>query len=190
MSKLNPKSSLPPKLHQVLAELRLEIPEEHELAEGRSVMAALIGEWIASVETITEVFRQNPLCCLVYKEDGKITGVVSFLLLRPAGLLAIATDKFNGVAPDVEMIATPDEAPTAGYGWALAAKSRKAAAAVLLGLDKVRGEVFPQIPFFARAATQDGRRVLCGRLRYIPFPRSDTGLLWSAPLTAKTEGVQ
>jgi len=150
-------------------------------------MAALIGEGISSLETITAIYNRNPLCFLVYREDGKVTGVVAYLMLRPAGLLAIATDKFDGVTPDVQLIAGPDETPLAGYGWALAAKSRKAAAAVLNGLDKVRTELHPAIPFFARAATPDGRRVLCGRLRYLPFPRSNTGLLWSAPIQPETK---
>ena len=152
-------------------------------------MAALIGDWIASVETITDVYRRNPLSFLFYREDERITGVVAFLLLRPAGLLAIATDKFNGVTLDLDLVSSPDEVPLAGYGWALAAKSRRSAAAVLLGLEKVRTALYPQIPFFARAATPDGRRVLCGRLRYIPFPRSTTGMLWSAPITPEVESA-
>jgi hypothetical protein len=150
-------------------------------------MAALIGDWIASLETITSVYNRNPLSFLFYREGEAVTGVVSVLLLRPSGLLAIATDKFDGVSPDIDVIAPPDEVPTAGYGWALAAKSRRAAAAVLLGLDKIHTDLFPQIPFFARAATPDGRRVLCGRLRYVPFPRSNTGLLWSAPIQPETK---
>ena len=152
-------------------------------------MVALIGDWIANIETIVEVSRRNPLSLLVYRENGKVTGVVCYLMLRPAGLLAIATDKFNGVNPDLDMIAGTGEVPLAGYGWALAAKSRKAAAAVLVGLEKVRSELYPNIPFFARAATNDGRRVLCGRLRYLPFPRSNTGLLWSPPLHSE-EGAE
>ncbi|MEO6341406.1 MAG: hypothetical protein ABIO39_15290 [Caulobacteraceae bacterium] len=150
-------------------------------------MAALIGEWIASVETIVAVSRHNPQCLLVYREDGRVTGVVSFLLLRPAGLLSIATDTFDGVAPDIDMLTSPEETPLAGYGWALAAKTRKAAAAVLAGLGRVRTDLYPGIPFFARAATNDGRRVLCGRLRYLPFPRSNTGLLWSPPIHQEGE---
>ena len=163
------------------------MPREEELAPGRAVMAALIGEGISTIETITGIYHRNPLHFLIYREEEKVTGVISFLLLRPAGLLSMATDKFDGLTPDLDMIAGPDETPLAGYGWGLAARSRKAAAAVLVGIDKVRTELYPQIPFFARAATPDGRRVACGRLRYLPFPRSNTGLLWSPPITPDGE---
>ena len=174
---------------RVLAELGLDIPREDELEQGRAIMAALIGDWIASVETITAVYRRNPLSFLFYREEGKVAGIIAFLLLRPAGLLAIATDSFNGVSPDLDLIAGLDETPLAGYGWALAAKSRKSASAALLGMERVRTQLYPNIPFFARAATPDGRRVACGRLRYIPFPRSTTGMLWSAPITPEAESV-
>lgn len=150
-------------------------------------MAALIGEWIASVETITGVYRRNPSSFLFYREDGKVTGILSVLLLRPTGLLALATDKFGGVSPDLDLIASPQETPLAGYAWGLAAKTRRAAAAILQGMDKIRVDVYPNIPFFARVATPDGGRIASGRLRYIPFPRSTTGLLWSAPIQPETK---
>ena len=171
-------------------ELGLDLPREGELAAGRAIMAALIGEGISTIDTIMGVHERNPLHVLVYREDQKVTGVLAFLLLRPAGLLSIVTDRFDGVAPDLDLIAGPDETPLAGYGWGLAAKTRKAAAAVLVGMDKIRNEIYPVIPFFARVATPDGRRVACGRLRYVPFPRSSNGLLWNPPIVPETESAQ
>jgi hypothetical protein len=177
-----PPAHPPHRLPEVLAELGLDYGTVEELPVARAMMAKLMGDWIANLDTIGAVYRRNPASMIVYRENGQCTGILSYLVLRPAGLLSIATDKFNGVNPDLDFIAGPDEAPLAGYGWALAATTRKAAAAVLVGLDKVRRDLHPNIPFFARAATADGKRVLCGRLRYIPFPRSETGMLWSAPL--------
>lgn len=181
-SQPNRHSALP----EALSELGLDWGRPEELPAARNLMVKLIGEGISSIETITGVYNHNPNSMVVFRENNECTGIVSYLLLRPAGLLSIATDKFDGVTPDLDLLATPDETPLAGYGWALAATSRKAAAAVLQGLDRVRTHIYPNIPFFARAATADGKRVLCGRLRYLPFPRSNTGLLWSAPLRGES----
>jgi hypothetical protein len=166
---------------EVLANLGLDFAREEDLPAARAVMVSLIGDTIATAETILAVHRRNPKSIIVFRENGEITGTTSFLLLRAAGLLSIATDKFNGLAPDMDLIAGLDETPIAAYGWGIAAKTRRAAAAVLVGIDRVRNDLYPNIPFFARTLTADGQRVVCGRLRYLPFPRSKTGLLWSAP---------
>ena len=178
----------PPVLHADLSAIGLSIPAPEELAAARAIAARLIGPHIASLETFHAVAEKNAAGMMVYREQGQVTGVLAFLLLRPPALYALATDKFDAVNPDLELLARPDEEPLAAYGWGLAATSLRAAAVVLNGAGLFRG-LTPSIPFFARAATVDGRRILCGRLGYTPFPRNTTGLLWSPSREMGTESA-
>ncbi len=197
MSKLDPSflrlskafAGDPTALPSDLSAIGLSIPVHDELADARAIAARLIGSHIASLETFHAVAKRNPTSLMVYHEQGVVTGLLGFLLLRPPALYNLATDKFDAVNPDLDLLTEPNEEPLAAYGWGLAATSLRAAAVVLNGANLFR-ELMPSIPFFARAATPDGRRILCGRLGYTPFPRNTSGLLWSPSREKGTENAR
>jgi hypothetical protein len=174
----------PPVIASCHVELGFEAASDDDLMFARELAAGLIGERIATLETSRTMRALHPMSTMVFKEEGKVTGVLGALPLRASGLLALATDRFDPVNPDPDQIAPAGEDPLAVYGWGFAATTRRASAAVLNGANLFRTTVFPTIPGFARAATDAGRRVLMGRLGYVPFPRSTTGLLWTPPLQA------
>jgi hypothetical protein len=91
---------------------------------ARELAAGLIGDTIATLETSRTMRALHPMSTMVFKEEGKVTGVLGALPLRASGLLALATDRFDPVNPDPDQIAPAGEEPLAVYGWGFAATTR------------------------------------------------------------------
>lgn len=113
-----------------------------------------------------------------------MTGVLGLVPLRPAGLKAVEQHLFDAGNPPQEYLCAPGD-PFAGlYGWGFAARGRRASARVVLGAMKIR-EHLSDIPFFTRAATPAGVKVICGRMGYVPYPGAPDNLLWHPVLSAQ-----
>ena len=121
----------------------------------------------------------------VYRHDGAAQGFLAAILLRPSGLQKLESDSFDALAPDLEDICKAGETPAAVYAWGLAATTVRASAAVVRALMALRDEALPQVPFFCRAATPQGARVIHGKLGYEPYPNSQAGLMVRRPATQK-----
>jgi hypothetical protein len=120
----------------------------------------------------------------VCTQDGAVTGVMGMVALTPAGLQAVEAHLFDPKNPPVEFLCREGDALAAVYGWGLAATTRKASAIVLAGALKLR-ERFPDLPFFTRAATEAGAKVIFGRLGYAPYPGAPDNLLWNPIRTSQ-----
>ena len=147
------------------------------LGAVRDMAAGLIGEGIASTEALTSVCAHTGYGIYLAREEGLPTGVVALIMLNARGLAAVKDDSFDPLAPDLALVAGPNEAPAAVYSWGIAAATREAAKACVQGCWEMRAEA-PFIPFFVRAATEAGRRLLTEKLRFVPYPGTTTGLLW------------
>lgn len=157
--------------------LRRPNPENFDAAHA--LAAELIGGSVAQASTLAAVDAVHPGTILVHLEAGALTGLLAVLPLRPCGREALIADSFDGLDPDLEMIATRPERPAAIYAWGCAARTRPAARAVMSVTAALPHEAYPGVDFFARAATPAGLRALTSSLGYAPV--GGNGLLRRSP---------
>jgi hypothetical protein len=112
-------------------------------------------------------------------EGEALTGALAVLPLRQAGREALVAGRLDGLRPDLELVSRPDERPSAIYAWGCAARTRRAARAVMATTAALPEEAFGGINFFARAATPAGLRALTVCLGYAPV--GEHGLLRRLP---------
>jgi hypothetical protein len=143
---------------------------------------------VVSTETFALAHRRTGGASMfVHRLNGEIDGAFAMLPLRRSGLDALNAHSFNAKEPDWNQVAKAGEDPAAIYGWGFAASTRRAAAAVVRGAMLIREEAFGGIPWFTRAATPAGAKVILGKMGYRPFAGSDSGMLWSPPATVQRE---
>ena len=151
-------------------------PEECEA--GRAIAAELISPHVALAATFWRVQAHTGSAVFICRRDGEVTGVLGVVPLQPAGLHAVEHHLFDAKNPPPEFLCAPGD-PFAGlYGWGFSARTRKASALVVIGAMKLRDHL-NDIPFFTRAATPAGVKVICGRMGYSPFPGAPDDLLWN-----------
>jgi hypothetical protein len=110
-------------------------------------------------------------------EDGALTGVMGYAPLSSAGLDAVWSETFDGARPDLSHIAGGVQRPAAGYGWGMAGRTPAARRAVVAGAVALYERILPEVPWFTRAVTPDGRRVILGKFGYVGAPGCGSGLL-------------
>jgi hypothetical protein len=148
------------------------------MPEARALAARLISPGVASACTLEAVHRHaGGAAVFVFREPDLLTGVVAFAPLTRAGLEALLAERFDAVAPDLSHIAAPGEPVAAGYGWGMAGVTAPARKAVVAAAIALYEQVLPDAPWFTRAATADGRRVVLGKFGYEPLRASASGLL-------------
>lgn len=142
----------------------------------RDLAARLIGPNIADEAALASIHRRTGYGFYVAREAGALSAVMALVLLNAVGLAAVRADTFNSLRPDPAQAVLPHEAPQAVYGWGIAAATRESARVLVESswavLDVVRR------PFFVRAATEAGRRMLTEKMSFVPYPGSTSGLLW------------
>lgn len=148
-----------------------------ELGAVRALAVALISPHVASEESLAAIYRRTGYGVHVVRKDGEVAGVLALIFLNHAGLKAVETDAFNPLDPGLEYIVEGDEPPVAVYCWGIAANRRRAAGTLVEGSWAVRS-VLPDTPYFVRAATDAGRRLLTQSMPFTPYPGSTSGLLW------------
>jgi len=148
-----------------------------EIGPMREMAAALIGPGIASEDAMASVFARTGYGIYLVREDGRITGVVALIMLNAAGLAAVEDDSFDPLDPNLAHVILPGESPAAVYSWGIAAATREAAKTAIAGCWIMRAAA-PYIPFFVRAATESGRRLLTEKMPFTAYPGSTSGLLW------------
>lgn len=157
----------------------LRAAQSGEIAEGRAWAAGMIGPGIATTETLKRVHQHMGEAALfVRREPAAITGMLGWIALTEAGLQAVLDMRFSGQDPDAAHVAAPGQTVAAGYGWGVAGSHKEAARAVLSATTILNYEIFGSIPFFARAATPAGRRVIVEAFHYDPAPMGDPDLFW------------
>lgn len=160
-----------------------------EFARGRAIAAELISPDVASEETFAAVHARNGAGVFVYRQEDLAQGFLGVILLRRSGLAKIEADIFNAISPDLADVCEAGEEPAAVYGWGFAATTARAAGAMVMGLMALRDLAGLNVPFFCRAATPAGAKVILGKMGYAPFAGSQTGLLVRYPDTADLEAA-
>lgn len=144
----------------IAAEIGLHSPNDVELQVGRDIAAGLIDPSIPEPHMLRQVERHSGIAALVYREKGDVTGMYALLLLSKEGLSALRRGAFNAGAPTKQHIAGLNEPVAAHYGWGVAATTKSGARAALSCITALHDSLCPDIPYYVRAATDDGRRVI------------------------------
>jgi hypothetical protein len=176
---------LAPRLRAALGPLGAVDAGPADLAEMRALAARLIGPDIASEETLAAIFARTGYGFYVVREEGAIAAVLALIMLNDAGLSAMQRGSFDTLSPHPIHACGPFEAPVAVYGWGVAGSSRETAHAIAEACRTARAAA-PELPFFARAATDAGRRLLMEKMAFRPYPGSMNGVLWWAPYDGET----
>ena len=168
------------RLAAVLGSLGLQSAALNELHEARAVAERLIGPSIVSLPALERVHRQTRGGAVFVHRSGRdLAGVLAFLPLSRDGLDAIQSDRLDARAPAPGHVAKYGDEPEAVYLWGGAGSTRQSSAVLIRGAVAVRDDVYPLTPFYSRAATPDGARLLTGRLGYRPL--ASANLFWSPP---------
>ncbi len=158
----------------------LRVARTNELPEVRKLATDLISPRVMPMSGLRMVLRKTRSGVLVFEEaHGAITGMLAIAGLTDKGHEALLTGSFNPLAPSARHYAGPGNQVSAVYALGIAARSHEAARATVTAVMHLRETVMAELPFFARAATDAGRRVLIDRLH---CSETAGGLLWSPPL--------
>lgn len=168
----------PHEVVRLLAPLDLQLASREDCELGRALAAQLISPAIALTQTLLRVQARCGAAIFVQRAEGNVTGVTTLLPLRPEGKRAIENHAFDTKLPPDELLCAPGDPLAAVYPWGFAATTRRASAAVVSMVIRLR-EYWPEVPFFTRAVTASGARVVRGRMRYSPYPGAPDDLLWN-----------
>jgi len=165
----NTRRLQPAAIVSIATELGLVAPATDEMPQARDLAAELMRHEVVSVETLLAVQAVQPTATLVFKEDGRITGVSGQLLFRQAAVTQLYAGAFDAVDVDTRLLSRAGERPAAGYSWGIAASSKRAAAAIILFGKEVRARLYPNLVIFTRAVTPVGRHIATTRHGYRPL---------------------
>lgn len=169
------------------------------LIEGRSLAVGLVGEPIASLETMSWVYERTKLGLLGVTHAGlsgetdpddrsPLCGLLGVVPLTVAGNQAVLVDAFDAICPDPAHVCTIEDEPAGVFGWGIAV-SRHEAARLLVNLGLFISEhITPAADWYARAVTDDGARLLMGRMNLSLLEGTKIGTLWM-PSYQKTEAI-
>lgn len=163
------------------AEMQMSPPTEDELVEARELACALMQHKVVPVETLWAVHAVQPAATLVFKEDGRITGVAGQLLLRPSAVRPLFEGRFDAVDVNVDFLSRDGEPVALGYGWGIVASTKPGGAAVSNVGRHIKARLFPHIATFTRAVTPIGRHVALTRYGYQPLRHPDDELMINLP---------
>jgi hypothetical protein len=170
------------------------------LIEGRSLAIGLVGEQIASLETMSWVHERTTLGLLGVTHAGlngetdpedtsPLCGLLGVVPLTVAGNQAVLVDTFDAVSPDPAHVCSLEDEPAGVFGWGIAV-SRHEAARLLVNLGLFISEhITPSADWYARAVTDDGARLLMGRMNLSPLEGTKIGTL-RMPSFQKTEALR
>lgn len=184
VSETSGRVSAPGRICGVAAEFGMKLADDAEIRAAREIAAQLINDGIASAETFSAVQAITHASVFVFLEGRAVTGMLGLFLVRAAGLRAIENGAFDGVNPDLDMVARPGETPAACYGWGFAGTTNLGGGNAVKAAVALRNRLFWRIPVFTRTATPDGVRVITGKMGYQIYNPADPTLVWMPPAQA------
>jgi hypothetical protein len=156
---------------RTMAHAGFDLATPADIRVGREAAAALVGDAIATAPTMIRVQARSGCTVFVARSaEGELVAAVSAIPLTAAAAPGLAAGRFDGLEPPDRQIARPRDTPVAFYVWGAAGltwRGRRLALAASLALQR---EAYPRLPLYARAATDDGARVLQRRMGAHPMP--------------------
>lgn len=156
-------------------------PTEAELEEARALASSLMDHEVVGIDTLIAVRRIQPGATLVFKEDGRITGVAGQLILNLTCIRPLFDGAFDALNVDTDYLARDGELVAIGYAWGIAASTKPGGQAIGGFNRLIRERLFPTIAGFTRAVTPIGRHVAASRYGYVPLRHEDDDLMIAIP---------
>lgn len=176
---LYPRTYDPREFVDLLTGIDLHPANATQCDSGWALAAELISPNVAGPAILRRIQARTEASVFVQTDgDGEVVGVSGILPLRPEGLEAMLAHRFAPKDPPNEFLCAPGDPMAAMYPWAFAARTRRASAAAVSMMLILR-EHYPDIPFFTRAVTPAGAKVVRGRMGYAPYPDAPDDLLWN-----------
>ncbi len=170
-----------------LGRLGFHLASPDEIARGRAAAARLVGANIASVETLLRIQSRTACCAFVATDpEGRLIAAVSGLPLNHAALAPLESGRFDGVSPPQALVARPQDMVAALYLWGAAGLTWRGRTLALAASVALQREVYPNLPCYARGATNDGERALAQRMGARP---AAGGLVVAPPQIPRTEAA-
>ncbi len=174
-----PRRATPPRgVAECVRPCGLRIACGADLAELRRLAADRIGGAVTPLGALEAVHAKTGSTFLKFEEEGVLTGGAAVAQLTREGLNALLAGAFDPISPRLAHFASPNEEVSGLYGLAIAARTPKAAKAVVGAVLRLRAGIGDGLDFYARGATPSGCRVLVETLGCVEL---ENGLFWSWP---------
>jgi len=170
----------------VVAEYRCAPPNLSELIEARTLATRLMDHEVAPLDTYRRALAVQPSAVIVFKQDGRVTGLFGALMLKAPALDLVLEGRFDALAPDTDLLTRDGERPAFAYNWGVAAENKTAAVAVLTAVGEMTRRLYPHITAFTRAVTGAGRHIALKRYGYRPLRGPDDNFLVKEPIIAES----
>lgn len=163
------------------AALGFSPPDAAEARTGRVMAGDLMGHDVAEVATILALLALQPGSTLVFREDARVTGFASTLLLKSGAEAELLADRFDGLRPQQALLCGPDDAVGLYYVWGVAGSTKTATTAIMRFQAALRYAALADLTAYALAVTPAGRRAGLTQLDYLPARGPDDALIVGAP---------
>jgi hypothetical protein len=163
------------------AALGFSPPDAVEALAGRVMACELMGHDVAEVATILELLALQPGSTLVFREDARVTGFASTLLLKRDAEAELLADRFDGLRPQQALLCGPDDTVGLYYIWGVAGSTKAATTAIMRFQAALRYATLADLTAYALAVTPAGRRAGLTQLDYRPARGPDDALIVGAP---------
>jgi hypothetical protein len=168
------KCSDPRMINAVAAYCGATLAGPEDITHARALCAERISERVVSEETLQTVQNITGASVFVARENGVVTGMTAFFLVRPEGMRALDEGRFDTLNINPDLICRPRERPAGGYAWGFVGSTDRGAGRVVKASIAVRETLFWALPGYTRAATDDGARLIFGSLGFTPVPGDPT----------------
>jgi hypothetical protein len=170
-SRLDPEGML-----AVAAIAGMEAARNEDMPAARELASTLMGQEVVSIPILEAVQAIQPAATLIFREEGKITGVWGQLMLRPSAIEPFFDGRFDALDLDTDYLARPGELIGLGYFWGIAATTKLAATASFQNGALIRPRLFPDLTIVTKAVTPIGRHLALNRYGYQPLRHPDDDL--------------
>lgn len=174
--------ALSDEIRRQLLKFGLRPAHDSEIGAARELAAQLIGD-VVGEDVLRRVHAYTGAAVYVAYEDDAVAGVYAAVLLNAEGLEAVFQGRFDARSPDLAHIAVGQDLSVGTYGWGIGA-TRPAAKRVVEACQSLEVTALASLPYFAKPATDAGRRLLCDRLGLVELPGSG-GLVWTPDRVAR-----
>lgn len=164
------RCSDPRMINAVAAFCGMALAGPEDIRYARALAAERISENVVSEATLRMVQDITGASVFVAREQGVVTGMTAFFLVRPEGMRALDERRFDTFNINPDFICRPRETPAGGYAWGFAGATDKGAGRAVKASIAVRETLFWALPGYTRAATDDGARLIFGSLGFYPVP--------------------
>lgn len=121
---------------------------------------------LASTEAVLRVMAHNPDSVWGIARRGQYArgaprpeGFIGFLMLNERGMRHLMAGTFDAHAPDIDLLSQQNERPAGIYVWAMWARDQLVSG-IPLAFEKMWIPLYKGADLYARAVTQDGKRLL------------------------------